>query len=67
MIYSNGGMHNALTDMLIQRMQHLVGFPEAKLPEQVSYVFRQEEYLVCGLFVNLFSRILVYMGLVVDK
>jgi hypothetical protein len=35
MIYSNGAIHNALTDLLLPRIQHLVGYPEAKREDQV--------------------------------
>jgi hypothetical protein len=35
MIFSNAGIHNALTDLLLPRIQHLVGYPDAKTEGQV--------------------------------
>ena len=49
MVFSNGGIHNALTDLIIPRVQHLVQFPEAKSPDQVdppSLLLRMSEYNV---------------------
>jgi len=36
MIYTNPGIHNKLSDLLLPRVQHLVGYPEALMPEQVK-------------------------------
>ncbi len=50
MIFSNPGIHNSLTDLVVERVQHLVGFPEALEPEQVepqSLLTRIKEYS-CG-------------------
>lgn len=36
MVFNDGGMHNSLTNLIIQRVQNLVGFPEARRAEQLS-------------------------------
>ena len=49
MVFSNGGIHNALTDLIIPRVQHLCQFPEAKRPDQVeprSLLVRMDEFNV---------------------
>ena len=48
-IYSSPPLHNALAELLITRVQHLVGFPEARLPSQVepaSLLVRMDEFNV---------------------
>merc|ERR1712232_99186 len=35
MVYSNGGMHNGLTEIIVGRMQYVLGFPESDTKEKV--------------------------------
>ena len=46
-VYSNPGIHNELTDLIVQRVQHLAKFPEADAPEKVqpaSLLTRMSEF-----------------------
>jgi len=36
MVYSDPGMHNSLTNLVIQRVQNLIGFPEAQSADLLS-------------------------------
>ena len=35
-VYSRGNIHNELTDLIVQRVQYLVKFPEADSPSKIS-------------------------------
>eukprot|EP00929_Paragymnodinium_shiwhaense_P109983 TRINITY_DN7663_c0_g1_i1.p1 TRINITY_DN7663_c0_g1~~TRINITY_DN7663_c0_g1_i1.p1 ORF type:complete len:689 (+),score=105.83 TRINITY_DN7663_c0_g1_i1:105-2171(+) len=49
MVFGDGSVHNAITALVIQRVQHLVGFPEAATTSQLTPVspnllIRQDEF-----------------------
>lgn len=46
-VFDNGGLHNAISALIIPRIQHLVGFPEALRPDQVKpsdLLVKSDEY-----------------------
>lgn len=46
MVFKNGGIHNSLTDLIIPRVQHLVGWKDE--PARTESVFARADQFGCG-------------------